>query len=156
MGSSYSGEARDFGAYLAKLGEETMTSKRPIAIVLGGETTVRLIGSEGIGIGGRNQEAILSAALKWKFPPNFDAALICMTTDGIDGNSRAGGAVLTSRTIGKIKRSEIKLETYLTTHNSYNALKRMKALAITHKTGTNLNDITILCSMNRSAHYLRS
>jgi glycerate-2-kinase len=156
MGSSFSGEARDFGAYLAKLGKETITSKRPIAIVLGGETTVRLIDSEGIGIGGRNQEAILSAALKWKIPPDFDAALICMTTDGIDGNSRAGGAVLTSRTIGYIKRSKIQLESYLMTHNSYNALKRLKAVAITHKTGTNLNDITILCSMGGSTRSSRS
>lgn len=148
LGSSFSGEARELGTFLANLGDAILLRQKPSALVLGGETTVRL-NLEVNGVGGRNQEAILSAALNWKFPPNLDVAITCMSTDGIDGNSRAAGAVLTSRTIRKIKRSRTSLMTSLRKHDSYNALKRIGAVAITRKTGTNLNDITVLCSMGR-------
>lgn len=148
LGSSFSGEARELGMFLANLGDAILLRQKSSALVLGGETTVRL-NLEVNGIGGRNQEAILSAALNWEFPPNLDVAITCMSTDGIDGNSRAAGAVLTSRTIRKIKRSRTSLMTSLRKHDSYNALKRIGAVAVTRKTGTNLNDITILCSMGR-------
>ena len=147
LGSSFSGEAREFGAFLANLGETGLARQKSSALILGGETTVRLNKFGANGVGGRNQEAILSAALKWNLPQDLDVALTCMSSDGVDGNSKAAGAVLTSRTISKIKKSGIKLETYLRRHDSYNALKRLRALAFTNKTGMNLNDITILCSM---------
>ncbi len=148
LGSSFSGEAKEFGTYLTKLGGPILLGKKSIALVLGGETTVRL-NPEANGVGGRNQEAILSAALNWKLPQNLDLAIICMSTDGIDGNSRAAGAVLTSRTVCKIKKSPIDLKNYLRKHDSYSALKKMGAVAVTQKTGTNLNDIAILCFMGR-------
>ena len=145
LGSSFSGEAKELGKYLANLGSILLRQKSS-ALVLGGETTVRL-NLKVNGVGGRNQEAILSAALNWKFPQNLDIAIICMSTDGVDGNSRAAGAVLTSRTIRNIKTSRTSLRTHLRKHDSYHALKRIGAVAVTQKTGTNLNDITILCSM---------
>ncbi len=147
LGSTFSCEAKDFGSYLANLGDTYPPVQNSSALVFGGETTVRLNDFKANGIGGRNQEAILSAALKWKFPQDLDVAMICMSTDGIDGNSKAAGAVLTSRTISKMKKSGIKFKTYLRAHNSYKPLKKIGALAITQKTGTNLNDIAILCSM---------
>ena len=153
LGSCFSGEAKEFGTYLANLGGSILLGEKSIALVLGGETTVRL-NMEANGVGGRNQEAILSAALNWKLPRDLDVAIICMSTDGIDGNSRAAGAVLTSRTICKIKKSHIDLKNYLRKHDSYSALRKMGAVAVTQKTGTNLNDIAILCFMGRYSELL--
>src|SRR3990172_4232895 len=58
------GEAREVGRFAAAIAREIVTSDRPIArpaaLIAGGETTVTVRGG---GVGGRNQELALSAAI---------------------------------------------------------------------------------------------
>jgi len=60
------GEAKCIGAQLASIANEIQTSANPVskpaAVLIGGETTVKVTGK---GVGGRNQELVLSAALKF-------------------------------------------------------------------------------------------
>lgn len=147
LGSSFGGEAREFGCFLADLSKDVIRSEESTAFVMGGETTVTLNRFRGNGIGGRNQEAVLSAALKSRLPPTVDITILCMGTDGVDGNSNAAGAVLTPNTISRIKKSGINVKDYMDKHDSHSALKMLRSLIVTGSTGTNVNDISIICKL---------
>jgi glycerate-2-kinase len=141
LGSRFDGEAKDFGFFLARIARDLRTTgKGPFAVILGGETTVTIEGRSGKG--GRNQEAALSCATR--MPKGTLVA--CMGTDGIDGNSDAAGALVSARTRVFAKKNEIDLAWYLAGHDSYSALKATNSLIFTGRTGTNVNDITIIFS----------
>jgi glycerate 2-kinase len=137
LGSEFDGEARDFGVFLAGLASDL--GSKPFAIVAGGETTVRL-NRVGNGTGGRNQEAALACMMELR---RNDLALACMGTDGIDGNSDAAGALVSPKTVTLAKRMDLKK--YLNSHDSYHAFKKLRSLIFTGYTGTNVNDIAIIC-----------
>lgn len=145
LGSTFAGEAREFGYYLADLGKDAIRSPESVALVMGGETTVKLNRFKRNGLGGRNQEAVLSAALKCRFPPKVDITILCLGTDGVDGNSKAAGAILTPETMSRIKASGVKVKEYLDRHDSYRALRQLRSIIVTGRTGTNVNDIAIVC-----------
>jgi glycerate 2-kinase len=93
----YQGEATDVGASFAKeLLQQRGLQKNshPHALVAGGEATVTVRGS---GSGGRDQELVLSAArvLRGRGAVTFAA----LATDGIDGPTRAAGAIVDDSTI---------------------------------------------------------
>jgi glycerate-2-kinase len=148
LGSSFDGQAKSFGLLVAKLARQINKPSKPCAFILGGETTVKLNKTRKNGVGGRNQEAILIAALKSNFASKDDITILCMGTDGIDGNSIAAGAFITPKTTSLVKRSKTKMKKYLQTHDSYNALKEVRSSIVTGRTGTNLNDISIVCSIS--------
>jgi glycerate-2-kinase len=137
LGSEFDGEARDFGVFLARIASDL--GSKPFAIVAGGETTVRLNRS-GNGRGGRNQEAALSYLIELQ---RRDLALGCMGTDGIDGNSEAAGALVSPKTVALAKKLDLKR--YLGSHDSYHAFKKLRSLIFTGYTGTNVNDIAVMC-----------
>jgi glycerate 2-kinase len=139
LGSEFSGEAKEFGLFLARLTLDL--DYKHLAIVAGGETTVRLGKIKG-GLGGRNQEAALSCLAE---VDRDDVAIACMGTDGIDGNSDAAGAIVSPQTI--ILAKKMNLKKYLDRHDSYHAFKKLNSLIFTGFTGTNVNDIAVVvCS----------
>jgi glycerate 2-kinase len=138
LGSEFDGEARDFGRFLARLSSDLAGA--PFAIVAGGETTVRLNKSRN-GTGGRNQEAALACTIEL----GQDVTVAFMGTDGIDGNSDAAGAMVSSKATFHAKKTD--LQKYLDRHDSYHALKKMHSLIFTGYTGTNVNDIAIAASV---------
>ena len=148
LGSSFDGEAKNLGLLLARLADDVKKRSKPFAYILGGETTVKLNRMRRNGLGGRNQEAILAAGLKSTLRSTDDVTILCMGTDGIDGNSNAAGAFATPKTVSLIKQNETEMSKYLSRHDSYNALKKMCSLIITGRTGTNVNDISVVCSIN--------
>lgn len=135
LGSEFDGEAMEFGSFMARLASDL--GNKSFAIVAGGETTVRLGKSRGVG--GRNQEAALAYLTKAR----QGAAAAFMGTDGIDGNSDAAGALVSPRTVVLAKK--INLQKYLRNHDSHHVFKNLCSLIITGYTGTNVNDITIVC-----------
>ncbi|HZC20592.1 MAG TPA: glycerate kinase, partial [Nitrososphaeraceae archaeon] len=147
LGSSFDGEAKNFGALLAHLSSIIKKTSRPFAFVLGGETTVKLNGRKNIGTGGRNQEAILAAALKSKLSRDDDITILCMGTDGIDGKSNAAGGFVTPKTVSMVRERERQMRKYLDNHDSYNALSKLHSLIVTGQTGTNVNDVSIVCRL---------
>jgi glycerate 2-kinase len=137
LGSEFDGEAKEFGAILAQ--RAFRLGRKRFAIVAGGETTVRL-GRRKKGLGGRNQEAALSCLAELD---RHDVVIGCMGTDGIDGNSDAAGALVSPKTIMLAKKMD--LQKYLNMHDSYHAFKKLNSLIFTGFTGTNVNDIAIVC-----------
>lgn len=141
LGSLFDGEARDLGIFLGRLASRLSGSPLlPMAIVLGGETTVRL-GRKKEGVGGRNQEAALSCAIAMKKVP---AVAAFMGTDGMDGNSDAAGAIISQKTVQMADSKRINLNAHLSSHDSYHAFRKLRSLIVTGRTGTNVNDVAIV------------
>ncbi len=137
------GEARHIGTMLASIASEISLSGNPIpkpaGIIAGGETTVTVIGK---GLGGRNQELALAAALKIK---ETDGVVVAsLSTDGVDGPTDAAGAIADGKTLARASKTGLTPEKYLDENNSYNFFSRLEDLIFTGSTGTNVNDISII------------
>ena len=109
------------------------------AYVFGGETTVTLKGN---GLGGRNQEMALLAAVRLRGKENIVFA--SADSDGTDGPTNAAGGIADKNTYSKIKNAGLDPEGELENNNSYYALKAAGDLIVTGPTGTNVNDLTII------------
>ena len=139
------GEARHIGTFFGALGKELMTTDGlkpifpPAGIIAGGETTVTVTGN---GVGGRNQELSLSAALKIASVEGI--AIASVSTDGIDGPTDAAGAVVDGKTILRSSKFRLDPAEFLRNNDSYSFFSKLNDLIITGPTGTNVNDITVL------------
>lgn len=136
------GEAREVGkvvsGIISDIRENQLPINPPAAIVAGGETTVTVHGK---GRGGRNQELVLSGAMSIRGMPNV--LLSSIGTDGMDGPTRAAGAVADGSTVERGLRKGLNADTYLRENNSHEFFKKLKDLIVTGPTGTNVNDILI-------------
>ncbi|MBW2977739.1 DUF4147 domain-containing protein [Candidatus Woesearchaeota archaeon] len=128
------GEARDVGRSIAK---KLKKLKPKQVLIYGGETTVTV---KGKGLGGRNQEVILSAVEDIKDLKNTAFASVC--TDGID-YYKAAGAVIDEKSHLICKRLKLECEKYLANNDAFPVLKKIKALIFTGYTGTNVCDIIV-------------
>ena len=133
------GEAAAVGRSLAREARSLLigngTPSR--ALVWGGETTVTV--GTASGLGGRNQELALAAAI------GLDGAsgvsVLSLATDGRDGPTDAAGACVDGQTCARIRRAGIDPNEALGRHDSHTALDAAGALRRTGPTGTNINDV---------------
>jgi glycerate-2-kinase len=136
------GEAREVGKVYSSIIREISKSGRPVeppcALILGGETTVKVKGG---GKGGRNQELALSALRNLA---GINCILAALGTDGIDGSTDAAGAIVDGMSLKRGMKKQLKIEELLDDNNSYHYFKILKDSIITGPTGTNVNDITII------------
>ncbi len=133
------GEAREVGARLAAQALDLRQGPdRPACLLLGGETTVTVRGG---GIGGRNQELALAAALALDGVDGI--AIASFATDGVDGPTDAAGAVVTGQTCARARESGLDPQVYLDDNDSTTLLDRAGGLIRTGPTGTNVNDIML-------------
>ncbi|MBI5307295.1 MAG: DUF4147 domain-containing protein, partial [Planctomycetes bacterium] len=141
--SSVEGEAREaakmFGTIAREVHASVNPAKRPACIIAGGETTVTM---QRHGLGGRNQEFTLAAALEIDGLEN--TVILSAGTDGTDGNTDAAGAVADGLTITRAKDLRIDPEAHLSEHNAYAFFKGLNDLIITGPTKTNVMDIMVL------------
>jgi len=133
------GEARYVGKDLATYAKIYPRSKS--MLIFGGETTVKVKGN---GIGGRNQEIVLSFLQEIE---NEAIVMLSCGTDGIDGNSPAAGAIADGYSCKKAKEKRLEPEKYLEENNSYEFFKRMGDAIITGYTGTNVMDVQIISKL---------
>ncbi len=137
------GETRDVASVHAAIAREILVAGRPVrppaCILSGGETTVTVRGK---GLGGRNQEFVLAAAMVLEaFGP---VTIFSAGTDGIDGPTDAAGAVADENTIARACALGLDARQYLANNDSYHFFERMEALVKTGPTGTNVMDVRIL------------
>jgi glycerate-2-kinase len=134
--SKISGEAREAGKEIVR--KMKSYKKGRIALVGGGETTVRVRGN---GKGGRNQESVLGTVEAMRDKPLVFASF---GTDGIDGNTDAAGAIADGQTFERALDSHLNPEDYLKRNDSYNFFRKLEDLLITGPTNTNVMDLQIL------------
>ena len=137
--SSLNCEAKEAGGFLASIARDHQNIETSTAWILGGETIVHLHGS---GLGGRNQELVLSAAAG--IGDCHDTCIFSIGSDGTDGPTDAAGGIVDEHTCDNLKSQGISISSVLADNDSYHALKRAGALVITGPTGTNVNDLTVL------------
>ena len=141
--STIEGEAKHVGATLASIAREVSVSGNPVpkpaGIVAGGETTVTVTGN---GVGGRNQEIALAAALKLGEADGLVVA--SLSTDGVDGPTDAAGAITDGKTFVRAKEAGLNAEEFLAENDSYNFFSKLGDLISTGPTGTNVNDISVI------------
>ena len=136
-------EAREAGAFLSAIAREITSrnqpAKKPCAMILGGETIVKV---KGRGLGGRNQELALSAA---RGIDGLDNVVIAsVATDGTDGPTDAAGGIVDGETLMRLREKNIDVEEALNNNDSYHALEAAGGLLKTGPTGTNVSDLIIL------------
>ena len=137
------GEARVEGKKMAELAIKISNEKKyknislskPILLLSGGETTVKVIGN---GRGGRNTELMLSMAINLNKAKNISA--LAVDTDGIDGIEDNAGAYISQETLNKAVFKKVNPQTYLDNNDSYSFFKKINDLIFTSPTLTNVND----------------
>lgn len=103
--------------------------------VAAGETTVTVSGG---GVGGRNQEAALAAALHID---GQDVLFAALGTDGIDGPTPAAGAMVDGDTVSRARSVDVDLVAALEANDSHSVLEALDEVVVTGATGTNVADL---------------
>jgi glycerate-2-kinase len=135
LSRSIDGEARE-AAILADSANRVTAFPSGTCLLAGGETTVTVRGS---GVGGRNTEAALAAAIR--LGGIEGVAVGFLATDGDDGTSGAAGGIVD----GAIVTEEVAAVAAqaLESNDSYTFLEQRGAVLVTGPTGTNVNDLVI-------------
>ena len=127
-----------FTAIAREIAESNNPLPRPCAIVAGGETTVTVRGD---GLGGRNQEFSLAAAIEIDGLENI--VVLSAGTDGIDGPTDAAGGLVDGATVSRGRTQGLEPIEYLARNDSYHFLQSVGDLFITGPTLTNVMDLQI-------------
>lgn len=145
--TSLRGEARQVGVVLSAILRQMATTgeplPRPACLIAGGETTVTL--GKSPGLGGRNLELALSAVEALADCPNV--ALLTLATDGDDGPTDAAGAIVTGQTLARAKERALFPSDFLNRHDAYHFFEPLNGLVKTGPTGTNVNDLNFLFTL---------
>jgi glycerate 2-kinase len=104
-------------------------------VIYAGETTVTVHGK---GLGGRNQEAALAAAIAIAGTP---ALFLAAGTDGIDGSTDAAGAVVDGSTVIRAITARLDPAAALSDNDSNTLLRATGDLIVIGPTGTNVGDL---------------
>ncbi len=137
------GETKDVAKVHAAIAKEIISTanpaQRPACIISGGETTVTI---QGRGLGGRNQEFALAAAID--IDGLEKVVILSGGTDGTDGPTDAAGAIADGMTIQRAKELGLDAERHLRENNSYNFFQPLGDLLITGPTHTNVMDLRLV------------
>ncbi len=143
LSTSIEGETRDIALMHAAIAREILESGRPArppaCLISGGETTVTLCGG---GLGGRNQEFVLAAAIA--LAGRGRVVVLSAGTDGTDGPTDAAGALADGRTVRRAADLGLDARRSLANNDSYRFFKPLGDLVKTGPTGTNVMDIRLL------------
>jgi len=143
LSTSMEGEAKEVARIHASIAKEIISTKNPLpppaCVISGGETTVTI---RGHGLGGRNQEFALAAAIEIDGLDN--TVILSCGTDGTDGPTDAAGAVVDGQTLNRAKQNQMDAENYLLDNDSYHFFKALDDLIFTGPTFTNVMDIRLI------------
>jgi hydroxypyruvate reductase len=139
LSTQIEGENREIARMHAAIAKEIALYgrplRRPACLISGGETTVTLRGN---GLGGRNQEFALAAALG--IAGMKATVVLSGGTDGTDGPTDAAGAIADGYTLARGPDAE----QYLAANDSYHYFEKLGDLLITGPTNTNVMDVHIV------------
>ena len=139
LASEIQGETREVARMHAAIAREIVMAgnpvKPPACVITGGETTVTI---KGDGLGGRNQEFVLAAAIDIA---GLDRTVVFSAgTDGTDGPTDAAGAIADGATLSRSPEAR----RFLEKNDSYHFFEALKDLVITGPTNTNVMDVRLV------------
>ncbi len=141
LSNAVQGESREVAKRYAATIKKILTEPvpAPICFISGGETTVTVRGD---GMGGRNQEFALAAALE--IGGTEGVVVLSAGTDGIDGPTAAAGAIVDGATVARGRSKGCDAAEFLARNDSYSYLNATGDLLITGPTHTNVMDIQVM------------
>jgi glycerate 2-kinase len=143
LSGSIEGEARKVAIDHVVMARDVLSSSGPIrppaCIISGGETTVAIRGD---GLGGRNQEFALAAAIEIDVLEGV--VVLSGGTDGTDGPTDAAGGIVDWTTVQRARDKGFDARSYLERNDSYPFLKTVGDLLITGPTLTNVMDLRLV------------
>ncbi|MCC7406628.1 MAG: DUF4147 domain-containing protein [Phycisphaeraceae bacterium] len=144
LSTTMEGNAAQAGITVAAVAKEIARSGHPVsrpgAVIITGETTVRL--ERGHGQGGPNQECVVSAATRLENAANIVIASV--GTDGTDGPTGIAGGIVDGRTLPRARQHGINLPAELDRHNASHVLLSLSDAIYFSEPGTNLCDLTVI------------
>jgi len=144
LSSMIEGETREVARVHTGIAKEVLKTGRPVrppaCIISGGETTVTIRGK---GLGGRNQEFCLAAALELKGLSDR-AVILSGGTDGDDGPTQAAGAIVDPHTVDRGGQAGMSASDYLEDNDAYHFFEKTGDLLVTGPTGTNVMDVRLI------------
>ena len=143
LSSLIQGDTREAAGVHAAIAKEIVETgnpvPRPACIISGGETTVTIRGG---GLGGRNQEFALAAALG--IAGSEGIVVLSGGTDGTDGPTDAAGAMADGTTVQRAKDKGLDPQRHLETNDSYHFFRSLDDLLVTGPTFTNVMDLRLV------------
>jgi len=133
-----SGEAKNTGRFLIEKSKNFEKNNEKYVFISGGETTVTIKGN---GLGGRNQEMILSII---EDISDENIVFASIGTDGIDGKSNAAGAIADKNSYYRSKERNLDYKYFLENNDSNSFFRELGDVFLTGPTGTNVMDIQII------------
>ncbi len=119
---------------------------KPICLIAGGEFSCPV---RGTGVGGRNLETVLRCAMKLNEMPGVHHwTVLSAGTDGVDGNSKAAGAIADETTIARGERSGLDPSEFLERSDALHFFEPLGDLIVTGPTGTNVRDLRLVLARN--------
>ena len=153
------GQAEDVGRHLAQMALRMRDEAGPDCLITGGEPVVQLVPPAERGLGGRNQQLVLSALaylLDAADPSEFghtnpltDMALLSGGTDGEDGPTDAAGAVIDAEVWAAMRAQGLSPDTFLRRNDAYHFFQPLEALLQTGPTHTNVCDVRVVTVQRR-------
>jgi len=125
--------------YLLDRLRQMRQKKGRACLVSGGEVTVRVTGQGGVG--GRNQQFALYCAQRIA---GENISVLSAGTDGIDGNSRAAGAVVDGTTEARAASLGLSTAEALAAFNAFPLFEALGDAVVTGPTGNNVRDLRLL------------
>jgi hydroxypyruvate reductase len=104
----------------------------------GGEATVTVLGD---GVGGRNTEFSLAAAIALAEEDVTDWVAASLATDGDDGPTRVAGAIADPSTVARAAAAGIDAPAALANNDSLRVFEAAGGIVKPGPTGTNVNDV---------------
>ncbi len=143
LSTTLQGESADLGIFLGGIAREIITRRRPFkppcAIISGGETTVKILGTPGNG--GPNQELVLGFARE--IGNREKVVCISVDTDGTDGPTDIAGGIVDGETSRRAREARIRIPEVLKRHDSSSALLTLGDAIMTGHTGTNVMNLRV-------------
>jgi hydroxypyruvate reductase/glycerate 2-kinase len=146
LGSFLEGETRHLATALAGIVRSIRADNQPLSppvcLLSGGETTVTLGDSQGLG--GRNQEFVLAALAYLGGEGLRDVVVLSGGTDGEDGPTDAAGAIADQETYRRAAALGLAPIAFLSRHDAYHFFEATHDLLKTGLTQTNVMDVRVL------------
>lgn len=138
------GLAEDIGRRLAEEAVALRDGPSPACLISGGEPVVKLVEPKRRGLGGRNQQLVLAAAVQFGAGNAENLALLSGGTDGEDGPTDAAGAFLDAEVLAAAQQQHLDPSDYLARNDAYHFFAPLNALLKTGPTHTNVCDLRVI------------
>ena len=132
----------DAARYLLELFNTLSPDHSRLCVISAGEVTVTM--NRTPGAGGRNQQFALACALELARYSGEPITVLSAGTDGIDGNTRAAGAIADPTTVARAKAFGFEPEKSLAAFNACPLFTSLGDSVVTGPTGQNLRDLRLL------------